>query len=222
MCTANAVIRRAGTHRPFLMALEITIDRYGGYAPAPKPKMAFPAGLSTLLGVGANLFGGMRAARGQRETNKMQMQLAKDQMAFQERMSSTAYQRSADDLQKAGLNRVLALGSAASTPSGAMASVQNPEALMQRGIDQATSTSLHSRRLSQELKNMKTSQSLTETNLSSAKQILRVNKVQADLAEQLKRMDKDIYSGKTGKALRYGQLLSTPANSASNMIRAIQ
>lgn len=48
---------------------------------------------------------------------------AEDQMDFQQKMSKTAHQRAAKDMEKAGLNRVLAVGSPASTPGGAMAHV---------------------------------------------------------------------------------------------------
>lgn len=54
----------------------------------------------------------------QQAFNAKQAQANRD---FQERMSNTAYQRAADDLDKAGLNRILALGSPAATPGGSAA-----------------------------------------------------------------------------------------------------
>ena len=60
-------------------------------------------------------------------TNKSNAKQAQNQMDFQQQNSDTAYQRSMSDMKAAGLNPILAakLGGA-STPSGAMAQMQNP------------------------------------------------------------------------------------------------
>lgn len=65
-------------------------------------------------------------AREQREWSHGQ---AQNQMNFQERMSSSAYQRAVGDLQRAGLNPMLAaFNGGASAPSGAMGSGQAAQA----------------------------------------------------------------------------------------------
>lgn len=113
-----------------------------------------PVSAMALASAGANVLGGLLGKSGQDKANALNYRIAKEQMAFQERMSNTAYQRAAGDLEKAGLNRILALGSPASSPGGASATMQNANALLGTSLSSAANSALAAKRLSEDMKTM--------------------------------------------------------------------
>lgn len=116
---------------------------------------------------------------GQKKANEANSAMALQQMEFQKGMSDTAHVREVADLKAAGLNPILSGtgGHGASTPQGAMARAEDE-------YSPAVNNALASRRLREELKNMRATRENTRENTMLTEQKTRESEAHESSARE--------------------------------------
>lgn len=151
---------------------------------------------------------------------------AKSQMRFQEHMANTQYQRAAKDLEAAGLNRIIALGSPADSPGGAGYSMQKPDFNASSAADVNRKNSVYQRELMEAQRNNteqatntgKAQETLFADQAGSARAAAAASQSSADLNKveaQIKQVEAD-FSQQTGLPL--GLLNSTSGTAAGALL----
>lgn len=122
----------------------------------------FAALAPALIGAGSDILGGMLGSSAQKKANKANIQLAKENRDWEERMSSTSWQRGVEDMKAAGLNPMLAFSQGgASTPNSSAATVQ-PEDAIARSVSSAGSKAAAVLTMQQQLANIELTKANTE------------------------------------------------------------
>lgn len=183
------------------------------------------------------VIGGIISDRGQSRANHHSAKMAREQMAFQERMSNTAWQRGVADMRAAGINPMLAFSQGgAPSPSGSTSTYQNDRQATGEAVGKGVGSAIQ---LLTQAKNLelideqikKTQADTIATSqkgwLDVARRTSEMSKSHGQLFDNVvkemniahERNKYNVETGKFGQYLAYADRLGLDFNSALSLIR---
>lgn len=133
-----------------------------------------------ISGAIGDIAGPILSYMGAESANASNRQAAREQMAFQERMANTTYQRAVKDLESAGLNPMMAYGNMhTSNPSGALAApAQNSFGAAVSSFNESRGTSAEVSKKAAEQENLRSMNE--QINAATAREVATAEKLKQD------------------------------------------
>ncbi len=164
-----------------------------------------PVPWAALASVAGPIIGGLFGQQGARDSNAANLDVAREQMGFQERMSNTAHQREVTDLKAAGLNPILSANAGASSPAGASATMQNVNESLNTSAVEASKALQNSIRQSSELELMKAQKDKTQMETTVLSKEIPRAEMTNKAYEAAKRIVEKIAEGNSASAKRMSE-----------------
>lgn len=179
-----------------------------------------------------------QAAENTAAANSTNLQIARENTAFQERMSNSAYQRAMADMKKAGLNPMLAFSQGgASSPSGSTATMQsapvqtpNYQDPLGPAVSSAVDTHLRSKTLAQAAEQIGINQanSTAEIAMKAAQTAATVTSAQKTAKEteilnaraKKEELEGRFYGSDSGKTMYYLQKINEAAGGSLDTLNS--
>lgn len=173
-----------------------------------------PATGALLGGIGGDFIGGLFGNSAQKKANRTNIMLQRENQAWQERMSNTAWQRGTEDMLAAGLNPMLSFSQGgASTPSTSAATV-NPVDALGKGVSSAASKAMQAISLQQGLANIELTKANTDKALTEAQ--VAAGSREADIA--IRQQTAERLRVEIGNMVRDGHIKDEQARQLRSMI----
>lgn len=167
-----------------------------------------------LGGIAADILGGSATRRAQKDANNTNIQLAKENRDWEERMSNTSWQRGVEDMKAAGMNPMLAYSQGGSSTPNVSAATVRPEDGLGRSVSSASGKAMQALAVAQAQANI----DLTKANTLKATEEAKTAATTAGNAPERQRNEINLINKQVEEVIQRFQLTESQRRQLEKML----